>query len=342
MAQQTSAHNQHLTLADIARQTNYSISTVSKVLNDQSDISPEAKERVNAVLTASGYRRKSRQHRHQEFIDIVFSSFSNLWAFEVVKGALNTASQHDIRITITESGDRNHPAENWASDLVRRHPLGAVLVFSHLSTREREELDKNDIFYSIFDPSGEPEPQDFSVRADNWNGGMLAARHLADLGHQRIAMITGPEVMLSARARTEGFIAALADRNISFNPALKREGDFTMVSGLREGLELLNFPAQERPTAIFAGNDLQAMGVYEAARQTGLRIPQDLSVVGFDDLQTSSFMNPPLTTISQPLQQMAGIATQMVINRANHEHSDMHVVLPTSLIERESTARPQN
>lgn len=329
------------TLADIARLTNYSVSTVSKVLNDQEDISPTAKAEINSVLNATGYRRKTRHRRHEEFIDLVFSEFENIWAMEVLKGALREAAKAGINITVTESGNRKHPAANWATNLVSRHPLGAVLIFSNLSEEERKELDKNEIFYSIFDPSGEPRPEDYSVRADNWNGGTIAARHLLELGHQNIGVITGPRTMMCSIARLEGFRAALAEKDVHLNSELIKEGQFDTSSGFQRGMELLSLPASERPTAIFAGSDLQAMGVYEAARQLGLKVPQDLSVIGFDDIQTAAYMNPPLTTVRQPLQQMAAMATRMVIERVNHRTPDPHVVAPTTLVLRDSTARLQ-
>lgn len=329
------------TLADIAKQTNYSISTVSKVLNDQSDISNSAKQEINAILDASGYRRKVRHRHHEEFIDVVFSEFENIWAMEVLRGAIREAAKDGINITVTESGNRKHPAANWAKNLVGRHPLGAVLIFSNLSEEERKELDKNEIFYSIFDPSGEPRPEDYSVRADNWNGGTIAARHLLELGHQNIGVITGPRTMMCSIARLEGFRAALAEKDVHLNSELIKEGRFDTSSGFQRGMELLSLPASERPTAIFAGSDLQAMGVYEAARQLGLKVPQDLSVIGFDDIQTAAYMNPPLTTVRQPLQQMAAMATRMVIERVNHRTSDPHVVAPTTLVLRDSTARLQ-
>ena len=186
----------------------------------------------------------------------------------------------------------------------------------------------------VFDPSGDPSDGCISVQADNWTGGVIATRHLLSLGHTRIGIIMGPDSMMCSRARFDGYSSALAEKGIAIDPELVTEGDFTTPSGYAQAMSLLD--NTHRPTAIFTGNDLQAMGVYEAARQLGLRIPEDISVVGFDDVQTAAFMGPALTTVRQPLKEMAGTATRMLI-QATQGESPSSVILPTSLVVRNST-----
>ena len=164
---------------------------------------------------------------------------------------------------------------------------------------------------------------------------MLATRHLLALGHTRIGIITGPEEMMCSRARLDGYTSALAEQGIELDPELVTEGDFTTEGGYAQAMALLENP--NRPTAIFAGSDLQAMGVYEAARQNRLRIPEDLSVVGFDDVQTSAFLGPALTTVRQPLHDMAAVSTRMLIDTAEGRPTQHHVILPTTLVVRNST-----
>ena len=192
--------------------------------------------------------------------------------------------------------------------------------------------------FVVFDPSGNPALDDLSVQADNWMGGVIATRHLLELGHKRIGIITGPDEMLCSRARLDGYSAALAERNIPTSPELITEGDFTTPGGYEGAMALLE-DEQSRPTAIFAGNDLQAMGVYEAARQLKIRIPEDLSVIGFDDIQTAAYMGPALTTVRQPLQDMAATAARMVIDTNEGRKIQKLVVLSTSLVVRDSTRR---
>jgi LacI family transcriptional regulator len=178
-----------------------------------------------------------------------------------------------------------------------------------------------------------------SVGATNWAGGLAATEHLLSLGHRRIGAIAGPGDYLCSRARADGYRSALERAGIRFDPALVRNGDFRHEGGFLRGSELLDLP--DPPSAIFAGSDQQAFGLYESARQRGLRVPQDLSVVGFDDLPVARWVSPPLTTVRQPLAEMGRAAAEMLGDlidgrplRANR------VELSTELIVRESAAPP--
>jgi LacI family transcriptional regulator len=174
------------------------------------------------------------------------------------------------------------------------------------------------------------------VGATNWAGGLAATEHLLSFRHRRIAAIAGPEDYLCSRARIDGYRSALERAGLEFDPALVRHGDFYHEGGFRRGVELLDLP--DRPTAIFAGSDQQALGVYEAARQQGLRIPQDLSVVGFDDLPVARWVSPPLTTVRQPLAEMGRAAAQMLGEIIEDRPlRSRRVELSTELIMREST-----
>lgn len=153
-------------------------------------------------------------------------------------------------------------------------------------------------------------------------------------------MIGGPPDMLCSRARIDGYRAALETAGVSIDPELIRYGDFLVNSGHDAGHALLSL--DNPPTAIFAGSDMQAFGVFEAARQRGLRVPEDLSVVGFDDLPLSRSAWPPLTTVRQPLEEMAALAARMVLAMGRGENTEARrVELSTDLVVRESTARPR-
>ena len=174
------------------------------------------------------------------------------------------------------------------------------------------------------------------VSCDDRAAGQLAVRPLATLGHRRIGLISGPVDVLCARARLDGWRAALDAAGVTASGPL-RAGEFTVGEGLLHASELLSTP--DRPSAILAGNDLQALGVYEAARRLGLRIPDDLSVVGFADLPVAAWVGPGLTTVRQPLVDMAVAATDLVIRLARQEApDDTRLELATHLIVRESTA----
>jgi LacI family xylobiose transport system transcriptional regulator len=179
-----------------------------------------------------------------------------------------------------------------------------------------------------------------AVGSSNWSGAVAGTRHLLELGHRRVGVLSGPVKDLSARARLDGFRAALDYAEIPYDDSLERHGVFTFENGLELALQLLSLP--EPPTAIMCGDDLQALGVYEAARQTGLRIPDDLSVVGFDDIEQAAWMSPPLTTVRQPFAEMGAVAAKDVLGLAEGTPPGRgRVELDTALIIRGSTAAPR-
>ena len=323
-------------LSDIAASTGYSLATVSKALNGRSDISETARRTIDAALKDAGYVRRISPTRRQRTIEVVFQDFETIWALEVLRGIIAEANPHGVNVMVAENGDRRHPDSDWVEGIVQRQPIGAILVFSNLTDRERGVFRSHHIPFVVFDPSGSPALDDMSVQADNWTGGIIATRHLMKLGHRNIGIITGPDEMMCSRARFDGYAAALAERGLPVRTDLVTEGDFTTPGGYEAAKTMLE-NAQEPPTAIFAGSDLQAMGVYEAARQLRLRIPEDLSVVGFDDIQTAAYMNPALTTVRQPLQDMAATATRMIVDTAAGRPFQKRIVLPTSLVVRDST-----
>ena len=184
-------------LADIAKDTGYSLATVSKALNGRSDISDEARAAIDRALKATGYQRRGQKTAGQRYIEVVFQDLDTIWALEVLRGVLReTRHSPDISVITTESGTRQHPDDDWITGMLRRKPFGVIFIFANLTEREKGRLQDNGIPYVIFDPSGEPSNDDFSVQADNWAGGVLATRHLLALGHTRIGIITGPEEMM--------------------------------------------------------------------------------------------------------------------------------------------------
>ncbi|PLS30546.1 LacI family transcriptional regulator [Bifidobacterium margollesii] len=323
-------------LSDIARSTGVSVATVSKVLNGRTDVSEKTRGTVQEALRRAGYTKRIATVRNRRMIEVVFQYLDSLWAFEILQGVLSGAREHGLSVITTESGSRQHPDSSWIDDMLRRQPIGVILMFSNLTASEKRKLERHRIPYVTIDPAGDPSPDTMSVLADNWTGGVLATRHLLSLGHTRIGVITGPDEMMCSKARLDGFSSALSERGLSPDPDLIRKGDFRTEDGYHEAMSMLKDP-RTRPTAIFAFSDLEAMGVYEAARQLDLRIPEDLSVIGFDDVSTASFLGPALTTIRQPLQDMARAATSMIINASKGGNVSSPLIMPTSLVVRDST-----
>jgi LacI family xylobiose transport system transcriptional regulator len=200
----------------------------------------------------------------------------------------------------------------------------------------KHRLRSRDIPFVIVDPAGDPDPDVPSVGSANWAGGLAATRHLTDLGHERVAIITGPEDMLCSRARLDGYRSAMTMAGLPVDPRLVRFGDFQVAGGFEHAMDLLDGP--DRPTAVFAGSDLHALGVLEAARLEGLRVPADLSVVGYDDVPLAQWSSPPLTTVHQPLRQMAEEATRMLFRPDGPGRAARRIELATHLVVRQSTA----
>ncbi|GAA4882321.1 LacI family DNA-binding transcriptional regulator [Kitasatospora terrestris] len=328
------------TLAEIAQEAGVSAPTVSKVLNGRADVAPATRERVEELLQRHGYRRRRSGSQAAPLLELVFHELESAWAMEVIRGVENVVREEGLSIVLSESSGRLSPGQSWVDGVLARRPTGVVLVLSGLDRSQQEQLASRDIPFVVMDPAGDPGQQVPAVGTTNWDGGLAATRHLLDLGHRRIGLIGGPGRMMCSRARADGYRAALDMAGIAYDPELVREGDFHHEAGRRVGLELLGLP--DRPTAVFAGNDLQALGLYEAARELGLRIPEDLSVVGFDDLPLARWVGPPLTTVRQPLTEMAEVAARLVIDLARGVRPGaQRVDLATSLVERSSTAPPR-
>ncbi|MET7755855.1 LacI family DNA-binding transcriptional regulator [Streptomyces sp. NPDC005389] len=331
--------SRRITLAEVAQQAGVSLSTVSKVLNGRQDVSSATRVKVEQLLDTHAYRRTTRVAREAPLIELVFHELDSVWSMELIRGVENLAKAHRASVVLTESGTRHAPAPDWIEGVLQRRPIGVVLVFSSLPDAVKRQLDARSIPFVIVDPAGDPEPDVPSVGSANWSGGVAATRHLIDLGHRRIGIITGPEDMLCSLARLDGYRSALNMAGLAHEPSLVRFGDFHVEGGHARALELLQLP--DRPTAVFAGSDLQALGVMEAARVCGLRVPEDLSVVGYDDVMIARWSSPPLTTIHQPLREMGEEAVQMLLRLRAGEPSVTRMELATSLVVRKSTAPPR-
>lgn len=331
-----------VTIALIAEEAGVSIPTVSKVINGRPEVAPDTRQRVERLLHKHGYQRRTGQGDGPVgLIDLVFAEIESPWAMELVRGAEEAAHEADTNVVISVLHTKAGPGRDWVDRIAARRTDGVIIIGSRLSARQSGQLTARSIPFVTVDPEGEPAPGVPSVGATNWNGGLSATRHLLELGHRRVGMIGGPADMLCSRARIDGYKAALDTAGIPIDPALIRYGDFLVHSGHDHGHWLLDL--DDPPTAIFAGSDLQAFGVFEAARQRGLRVPDDLSVVGFDDLPLAQSAWPPLTTVRQPLQEMAALATRMVLTIGRGGIPEpSRVELATDLMVRDSTAAPKS
>lgn len=326
-----------VTIAQVAQETGLSTATVSKVLNGRPDVSARTRMLVQEVLVSSGYRKGSNTEP-PPLIDVVFNDFDSPWATELFRGAAAAAQAEGLTVAFTalSEGDERRV---WFDHITSRGTRGVILLLSQLTERQTGELVARGLPFVVIDPTAEPGPEVSSVGVTNWSGGLAATKHLVDLGHRRVAIITGPPELLSSRARLDGYRAALEMAGLSVDEELVRPGDFRVRAGYEHAMAL--FALALPPTAIFAGNDLSALGVLRAAREAGLSVPEDISVVGFDDIPLSAWSTPSLTTVRQPLMEMAAVAVQTLLESAESGGTlKRRVELATDLVVRESTAPP--
>ncbi|HEX6685042.1 MAG TPA: LacI family DNA-binding transcriptional regulator [Candidatus Limnocylindrales bacterium] len=326
-----------VTISYIAESAGVSIPTVSKVINGRSGVAADTRARVEALISQYGYRKASTTQRNK-MMELVFDELKHMWGVQIIRGVEQVAREHRMGVVLTEFGPQHNAIRYWMDDAVARRP-SCIVTVAQLSEEQRNQLRAKGIPFVVFDPTAElPDDVPF-VGATNWTGGRSATRHLLELGHRRIGMIAGPDRVLCCQARLDGYRSALEAASLVMDANLVVRSGLTQQDGFLAALDLLSRP--DRPTAIFASNDLQALGVYQAARTLGLRIPADLSVVGFDDLPITALIDPPLTTVHQPLTEMAVAATELALALGRGERRpQIGLELATTLTIRESTAPP--
>ncbi|KAA9373756.1 LacI family DNA-binding transcriptional regulator [Microbispora amethystogenes] len=340
MTSPSSAQGPHrATIASIAEETGVSVTTVSKVLNGRPDVAPATRERVEACLARHKYRPRVRRRPLKGQIDLVFHQLNSVWSMEIIRGVDSVAAPAGIEVALSQLEGAHRPPEEWLDGLLDRRPLGVLFVLCGPSQSQQRRLRRQRIPFVVVDSDTVTPASVPMVGSNNWNGGLLATRHLLELGHRRIAVVSGPKDVLCSRARVAGFRVAHDEAGVAVDPGLVRYGNFYVDAGFEHGMDLLTGAA--RPTAIFAGSDLQALGVLRAARRLGLDVPGELSVVGYDDVPAAAWVEPALTTVHQPLSDMAVVATQMLLDLARGtEVTTSRIDLANELVVRDSTAPP--
>ncbi|MFJ6453215.1 LacI family DNA-binding transcriptional regulator [Paenarthrobacter sp. NPDC091669] len=328
-------------IADVAAAAGVSVPTVSKVLNGRSHVSEATRARVQQALEELDYTKRSTV-TEPGLLQLVVNNFDSPWVLETMEGVEAAAAR--LGYTVAYTRVVNATVENWQK---LREPSsnrldGVMLLAPRQGSVLVDQARALNIPAVAIDPEGSEGLQIPSVSPASFSGALGAVSHLLGLGHERIGIITGRVHSPGhGRARYAAYAAALHEAGLPVLPEFVRDGDFSIESGLRLGGELLDLP--ERPTAIFTGSDLQALGVMNAAAQRSLKIPDDLSVVGFDDIAQAALTSPPLTTVRQPLAQMASMAVGMLTEQIEQPGlaSSAALEMATELVVRASTAPPK-
>ena len=332
------ARSKRMTLQQIAQRAGVSTPTISKVLNGRPDVAPATRERILRVLHEQQYLPRGAStlpmaHKH---IELVFDALTNPNNLEMMRGVLQAATEQGSHVAVSTIPENVNPRQ-WVNELDRVGRVGLIMVTSRLSSEQHKRLQEAALPLVLIDPINPVDPSLPSVGATNWQGGMSAVQHLLELGHRRIAMIRGYQCLVDD-ARYHGYVAALSGCGIAVDERLISRGDFRFQPTVTVAEEILRLPS--RPTAVFAANDLEALGVMEAARRIGLCVPNDLSVVGFDDSMYASASSPPLTTVRQPFVQMGEVAYQLLADQMEgRDPASVRVELAATLVTRDSTAQ---
>ena len=330
------ANTKRTTLATVARIAGVSVATVSKVVNGRSDVAPQTRSRVQDLLHQHGYvapvfRRAETGARPT--IEVQFAGVFKTYTAEALDGIVDAATEEGVSVVISKP-DRN---PHWARDLVAAGRRALIAVTTVHTAAHLDDLAKAGLPLVVLDPLHLPHSDVNSVGSTNFAGGLAATQHLLSLGHRRVAYVGGPSIAACDQARMHGYRAAMEAEKAPVPRAYVRQGEFTFQTGELGAAALLDLA--EPPTAVFTGNDEIALGVIETARTRGLRVPEDLSVVGFDDTLLARMASPALTTIRQPLREMGGVALRTALRLANGERIESHhVELATELVIRDSTA----
>lgn len=338
-------HVRRITLRQIADAAGVSVPTASKVVNGRDDVAAVTRALVEKSIAALGYespQRRRAQSNGPALVDLVIDKLNSAYSVEVMRGIVDLASTEQVEIVISTVSPKqlvDTDSAAWAGRLSAAGRRGLILVTSEIGQAQLDSFAACGISVVLIDPLSSTQGDVPTIGATNWAGGRAATRHLIELGHRHIAFLGGPEDAACSRARLHGYHAALADAGIEGESRLVRAGEFTTETGVAGLASLIQ--AGDAPTAIFAASDTIALGVLAEAHRRGIRVPQDLSVVGFDGTNIGELAVPRLTSVAQPLFDMGATALRSVLRLSRGERIDAnHVELATQLIVRDSTAGP--
>jgi LacI family transcriptional regulator len=329
-----------VTIREIADLAGVSIATVSRVVNGRDDVAPQTRETVMRVIEERGYttNRNARALSAGRtgvvgmLVPLVYPAYFSA----ILSGVAEALYEQDFRLLLSPTQHQHDREVSLLDRLVDGMADGALIVLPEESSEELEGLLERGYSFVVVDPRmplGERIP---AVSAAHTAGADQAMRHLLQLGHRRIGALTGPRGWVATEDRRRGYHAALAAAGILPDPELEMESNFEIGGGLDAAGRLLDLPAP--PTAIFAFNDNLAIGTIAAARERGLSVPEDLSVVGFDDVEHATIATPALTTVRQPLAEMGRMAVSILVRLLDKQRLEtLRVELGTRLVVRGST-----
>lgn len=336
-----------ISISEVAKRAGVSKSTVSRILNNKGKFSKEVVERVRKIVKKYNYKpnilARSLRSRKTKAVGLILPSVTNLFFLEIIKGVEDIASQSSYIVILCDSDERKEKESMYFHMLEDRWVEGIIYSGVTGDTEQEkqniEDLSKKNIPIVLIDR----EIEDYftsAVLIDNKKAAFDATNYCINLGHRRIGFISGPLEVKIFLERLKGYRKALEKRGIEFDKNLVEEGSLTIESGILATRKLL--AKKEPPSAIFASSDSMAIGAIKEIQKEGLKVPEDISVVGFDDIPLASLISPPLTTVSQPKYQMGREAMILLLRMIEEEKaSKSKIILETKLVVRKSTSKPK-
>jgi LacI family transcriptional regulator, galactose operon repressor len=329
-----------VTARQVADAAGVSLATVSRVVNDRADVSAETRELVRRVIVQQRYAtNRLSTNGSGGLVGVLVPLVHPAYFSTILSGIAEALDEHTMRIVLSPTGHEHARELQAVGRLVLGGTEGGLLVLPEESPAELDSLLDQGYQFVVVDPRVRLPVRVPCVSATHALGADQAVQHLLELGHRRIGAITGPSGWVATEDRRRGYRAALAGAGVMPDPRLEIEGDFEVAGGVVAANALLDLP--EPPTAIFAFNDNLAVGTVHAARARGLSIPDDLSVVGFDDVEAARIVRPALTTVRVPLAEIGRMAVALLVRLIERQRFEtLHVELSTTLVVRDSTAPP--
>jgi DNA-binding LacI/PurR family transcriptional regulator len=319
------------------------VPTVSKVLRGGTDVSAETRAKVMEAVQAVGYTRRTGakienvrdESGSSSMLDLVVTHYEESWANLVIAGVGREAAAAGLDVALT----RAEPRSDWVSRVLRRRAVGTIGTLVDPSSQQFNALFAAGVPVVLIDPMSTPPSGVASIGVANWDGGRMAAEHLLSLGHGRMGVVAGHARHLYSRARVDGFRAAADTASASGATVSVVYGGWNRDKAATATHTLLD--RDPGITAVFACSDPMALGVYDALRARGLRIPEDISVIGFDDLPEAQFVSPALTTVRQPCTELGAAAVKLLLELSRGEEGSTRpparMELATELVVRAST-----
>jgi LacI family transcriptional regulator len=331
------------TIREVASAAGVSIATVSRVMNGRPDVAPETREAVLRVVRDQGFsmNRSARALSGGKtgLVGVTLPIVQAAYFSFILSGAAEALYEQDMRMLLCPTLHQHEREVNLLDRLMGGTTDGAVLTLPEETNEELKALQRQGYPFVVVDPRVPLDEGIPAVSAANASGARAAVAHLLSLGHRRIGAITGPLAWMASTERLIGMRGALAAAGVLPDPALVVESNFSIEGGEAAARTLLE--RTDRPTAIFAFNDNTAIGALRVARELGLHLPEDLSVVGFDDSEQAAIVTPALTTVRQPLMEMGRMAVSLLLRLIENQRVEsLSIELATRLIVRESTAPP--